>query len=117
MRAHETRTATNRLLSRADLGMNLLRKDAAEGMSDAEQNRIHIDILMDLQEQLTEQIDAMVHQLREDGASWAQVAHKIGGTRQAAQQKYGKKPSKNIDALQLSDPIFDPLFLTAQVES
>ena len=47
--------------------------------------------LRDLIEQAT--ADSIAN-LREDGYSWADVAARIGCSRQAAQQRYGKKAAK-----------------------
>jgi hypothetical protein len=54
-----------------------------------------------------------VAEARAAGASWATVAKALGISPQAAHRKYGPKP-QDVEALPLSDPLFDPLFNTPQ---
>lgn len=60
------------------------------------------------------EISTAVPQARAAGASWADIANALGVTKQAAHKQYGPKPIP-FDEIPLSDPLFDPLFLTPQV--
>jgi len=48
--------------------------------------------LLALADELDQVITNAVHGLRVFGYSWAEIAHRIGITRQAAQQRWGDKP-------------------------
>lgn len=47
--------------------------------------------MLALQNELNEQIQRTVDSLREQGFSWAEIATYTGASRQAAQQRWGKK--------------------------
>lgn len=48
--------------------------------------------LVNLQTELTNTITHAVVGLRNHGYSWAEIAHRLGITKQAAQQRWGKSP-------------------------
>lgn len=69
-----------------------------------------LDVLRQARLTIERETADAVAKARTNGASWTQIGKALGMTKQAAQQKYGKKPSTDIETLPLSDPMFDELF-------
>lgn len=73
-----------------------------------EENRNPIETLTEQASELYELQFAITHNVnaaRANGASWAEIGRALGITKQAAQQKYGKKPAAP------AAPATDPLWL------
>ena len=58
---------------------------------------------------LEAELPSLVAEARSQGESWPAIARRLGVSKQAVQQRYGRKPATVAD-LPLSDPLFDPLF-------
>jgi DNA-directed RNA polymerase specialized sigma24 family protein len=59
------------------------------------------------------ELPSVVAEARAAGASWPAIAQRLGVSKQAVHKRFGPG-RRDVATLPLSDPLFDPLFMSPQ---
>lgn len=62
---------------------------------------------------LERELPSVVAEARAAGAPWAAIAERLGVSKQAVHRRFGPG-RRDVAEMPLSDPLFDPLFMTPQ---